>query len=111
MKEDRCIYFILANIGSAYFVFLYTFHSSRESLGDAYKIPSLKSYCDYLIREKDELVHLGVINTTGISNKSLVSQYKDKSKHPTKKHPCNKQNKGHKPSHPTYTLNGDKGLK
>jgi hypothetical protein len=65
-----------------------------------------------LIREQDKLLHLGVINTVGTSNKALVAQQKDKSKHPKKQHPHNnKQNKGPKPSQPTSTPNGDKGTK
>jgi hypothetical protein len=58
-------------------------------------------------------VQLGLINTIGTSNKSLVVQQKDKSKNPKKQHPHhnNKKNKGPKPSHPTSTPNGDKGEK
>jgi hypothetical protein len=33
MKDDQCIYVILANLGSAYFIFVSTFHSTREALG------------------------------------------------------------------------------
>jgi hypothetical protein len=40
-----------------------------------------------------------VINTAGTSNKALVAQQKDKTKHPKKQHPHNnKKNKGPKPS-------------
>jgi hypothetical protein len=74
MKDDQCIYVILANIGSAYSIFVSTFHSTREALGVTYKPPSLESFCDSLIREQDKLLHLGVINTAGTSNKSLVAQ-------------------------------------
>jgi hypothetical protein len=101
LKEDRCIYVILAKLGSAYYVFVSTFYATREALGSAYKQPSLESFCDALIREQDKLVQLGLISTTGTSNKSLVVQQKDKSKNPKKQHPRhnNKQNKGPKPSH------------
>jgi hypothetical protein len=55
-------------------------------------------------------VQLGVINTAGTTKKSLVSQQKDKSKNPKKKHPRqnNKQNNGPEPSQPTYAPNNDK---
>ena len=37
MKEEWCIYVILAKFGSAYFVFVSTFYATRETLGSAYK--------------------------------------------------------------------------
>jgi hypothetical protein len=102
LDEERCIYIILAKLGSAYYIFVSTFYATREALGTSYKNPSLESFCDALIREKDNLVQLGVVNTAGTSNKALVSQQKDKSKNPKKQHPHhnNKKNKGPKPSHP-----------
>jgi hypothetical protein len=37
----------------------------REALGKDYQKPTLEYFCDALIREQDNLVQLGVINTTG----------------------------------------------
>ena len=51
--EDQCLYVIL---GSASYVFVYTFYATREALGSAYKKPSLQSFCDTLIQEKDKLL-------------------------------------------------------
>jgi hypothetical protein len=48
MKDDHCIYAIFAKLGSAYSIFVYTFHSTREVLGDSYITPSLESFCDSL---------------------------------------------------------------
>jgi hypothetical protein len=109
-REIGRIYDILAKLGSVYFVFVSTFYATREALGTTYKQPSLKSFCDALIWEQDNLVQLGLISTVGTSNKALVVQQKDKSKNLKKQHPChnNKQNKGLKPSLPTSTPNGDK---
>jgi hypothetical protein len=59
----------------------------REALGKAYQTPTLDSFCDVSIREKDNLVQLGVISTAGTSNKALVAQQKDKPKNPKKQHP------------------------
>jgi hypothetical protein len=73
-KDDQCIHTILANLGSAYFVFVSIFHSTREALGDAYKILNLESFCYYLIREQDKLLHLGVINIEDTSNTKLLAQ-------------------------------------
>jgi hypothetical protein len=36
LKEDRCIYVIIAKLGSAYSVFVSTFYAIRETLGSAY---------------------------------------------------------------------------
>jgi hypothetical protein len=100
MEEERCIYIILSKLGSAYFVFVYTFYSMREALGKAYQKPTLEFFCATLIREEDNLVQLGVINNACNSNKALVVQHKDKPKNPKKQHPCykNKQHKGPKPT-------------
>jgi hypothetical protein len=66
-----------------------------------------------LIREQDKLVQLGVISTTGTSNKALVFHQKDKPKNPKKQHPCHnkKQYKGPKPNQTASAPNGDKGAK
>ena len=93
MKDDQCIYAIIANLGSAYFIFVFTFHSTQEALGATYKPPSLEYFCDSLIRDKDKLLHIGVINTTCTYKKDLVAQHKDKYKHTKKQHPHkNKKN-------------------
>jgi hypothetical protein len=68
-------------------VFISTFYSTREALGTPYKNPSLESFCDALIREEDKLVKLGVVNTTGTSNKALMAQHNYKSKNSKKQHP------------------------
>jgi hypothetical protein len=77
-----------------------TFYANKEALGSSYKKPSLMSFCDALIREQDNILQLGLINTTSISNKALAAQQKDKFKNPKKKNPChnNKQNKGPEPT-------------
>jgi hypothetical protein len=113
LEEEHCIYIILSKLGSAYYVFVSTFYAMREALGNAYQKLTLESFCDALIREKDKLVQLGVINIPGTSNKALVTQQKDKPKNPKKKYPHhnNKQNKGPKPTQTTSSPNGDKGAK
>jgi hypothetical protein len=71
-KDDRCIYVILAKLGSEYFVFVSTFYATKETLGKAYQAPTLQSFCDSMIREQDNLLQLGVIGTKGTSNKALI---------------------------------------
>jgi hypothetical protein len=113
MEEECCIYLILSKLGSAYYVFVSTFYSMRETLGKSYQKLTLESFCVALIREEDKLVQLGVISTAGTSNKALVAQKKYKPKNAKKQHPCynNKQHKGPKPTQATLAPNGDKGAK
>jgi hypothetical protein len=50
MEEEHCIYLILSNLGSAYYIFVSTFYAMREALGEeAYEKPSLDSFCSSLI--------------------------------------------------------------
>jgi hypothetical protein len=44
MEEECCIYLILSKLGSAYYVFVSTFYSMRESLGKAYEKTTLESF-------------------------------------------------------------------
>ena len=51
----------------------------KESLtAVSYQEPSLESFCDSLIREQDNLIHLGIINNADTFGKSLLSQQKEK---------------------------------
>ena len=75
----------------------------------SYQEPSLESFCDFLIREKDKLIHLGIINNADTSGKALLSQQKEKPK-PPKKHNFrnNKPNdKGPRPSQSAPSLKND----
>ena len=76
-KEDgSLVYYILAKLGPAYSVFVSTFHSTREALisqGTPYKSPCFDSFCDSLRREKEKVLHLGIINSTKSSKKSLTT--------------------------------------
>jgi hypothetical protein len=60
-----------------YLFFISIFHSTRESLitqGGTYKMPIFQVFYDFLIRKQDNLLHIGVISTVGVSNKVLVAQ-------------------------------------
>jgi hypothetical protein len=113
MEEEHCIYLILSKLGSAYFVFVSTFYVMREALWKAYQKITLESFCVAFIREEDKLIQLGVISSTGTSNKSLISQQKDKPKYPKKQNPRynSKQHKCPKPTQTASAPNGDKGEK
>jgi hypothetical protein len=111
MEEEGCTYIICAKLGSAYSFCVSTFYVFEEALGDAYKNTSLESFCDSLLQEIDNLVQIGVVSTSGTSNKTLLAHQKDKTKNPKKQHPHhnNKKNKGLKPTQTTSTLDGEKG--
>ena len=65
----------------------------------SYIEPSLESFYDYLIREKDKLMHLGMISNADTSGKYLLEQPKENSNPTNKQNRCNsKSNKGSKPS-------------
>ncbi len=118
-EDDGLIYVILAKLGPAYSMFVSTFHSTREALISSrsqYKAPSFDAFCDYLIREQEKLLHLGLINTVGTSTKALVAQQPHSSRNP--KNPKKQQpkknfqnNKGHKSSQPPNTHQHDKDTK
>ena len=105
-KEDgSLIYSILAKLGTAYSVFVSTFHSTREALisqGTPYKSPYFDAFCDFLIREQDKFLQLGLINTGNSSKKTLAAQQQPYPKN-SKQHPKKngrKPNKGLKQSQP-----------
>jgi hypothetical protein len=62
-EEEPLIYGILAKLPPT-FVFVSTFHSTREALINAetkYIDPSLDTFYDSLIREQEKLLHLGLV--------------------------------------------------
>ena len=99
-KDKQCIYHILSKLGPTYSIFVSTFYSMKESLiAASYQEPSLESFCDSLIREKDKLIHLGIINNADTSRKSLLALQKENSKPPMKQNSHNNnRNKGLKHS-------------
>jgi hypothetical protein len=64
MEEECCIYLILSKLGSAYYVFVSTFYSMREALGEeAYEKPTLESFFYSLIREEEVWVEYFIPET------------------------------------------------
>jgi hypothetical protein len=84
------IYDILVKLPPSYFVFVSTFHSTRETLiyvGTKYRDPFLDAFCDSLIREQEKLLPLVLFKISNSSNKSIVSQQCQGSKNQKKHHP------------------------
>ena len=73
-EYKQCIFNIFSKLRPAYSVFVSTFYTMKESLIVAsYQEPSLESLSDSLIREQDNLIHLGIINYADTSGKALLS--------------------------------------
>ena len=87
-KEDgSLIYSILTKLGLAYSVFVSTFHSTREAFicqEQDNKSPSFDAFCDYLIREQEKILILGLLNLGNSSKKALATQQQPNSKNPKK---------------------------
>ena len=64
-KDEKNVLSILSKLGSNYSIFVSIFHSKRESFPD-WKIPSLNSFPESLIKEQDKLIPMGVIKTSKI---------------------------------------------
>lgn len=75
---------ILSHLDFTYFVSVSTFYTTREALGAAYNFFSLEYIYGSMTRDKDKILHIRVINIIDTSNKALVAQQKDKTKHPKK---------------------------
>lgn len=54
--------------------FVSMFYATRKALGDAYRDPILESFYEFLTREQNKFLYIGVINILGTSNKALVAQ-------------------------------------
>lgn len=50
----------------------------------AYQYSTHESICNSLIKEKDKILNIGMINDIGTFKKDLFVQQKDKTKHPKK---------------------------
>ena len=62
-KDEQNVISILSKLSPKYFVFVSIFHSKWESFPD-WKIPSLDSFSESLIKEQDKLIRMGVIKTS-----------------------------------------------
>ena len=66
---------ILEKRGSKYYVFVSISHSRRDSIPN-WNIPSLDSFVESLIQEKEKLIQMGVIKTS--KYQSLLVSYSTK---------------------------------
>ena len=83
-KYDHLIFSILSNLGSEFYVFISTFHSSKLTAKN-WRMHVLVDFMESVTQEKDKLVKMGTIKTTkdkaiifGVSNQS---KYKKKVNH------------------------------
>ena len=59
-KDEQNVLSILSKLGPEYSVYVSMFHSKREIFPD-WKLPSLDSFSESLIKEHDKLIRMGVI--------------------------------------------------
>ena len=82
-KDEKNVLSILNKPNPEYFVFVSIFHSKRDCFLD-WKLPSLNSFSESLIKEKEKLIRMGVIKTskdkTLLVTDSSKAQAKGKSK-------------------------------
>ena len=64
---------ILSKLGPDYSVFVSTFHATRLVV-PKWKMPSLNSFLDYITKEKDKLIHMGVLNYSKGKDHALLVQ-------------------------------------
>ena len=62
-KDEHNVLSILSKLGPGYFVYVSMFHSKWEIFPD-WKLPSLDSFFESLIKEKNKLIRMGVIQTS-----------------------------------------------
>ena len=60
-------------MGPDYSVFVSTFHATRLDV-PKWKMPSLNSFLDSLTKEKDKLIHMGVLNSPKSKDHALLVQ-------------------------------------
>ena len=61
-KDEQNVFSILNKLGPEYSVFVSIFHSKQENFPD-WKVPSLDSFFESLIKEQDKLMQMAVIKT------------------------------------------------
>ena len=62
-KDGQNVLSILNKLGPEYFVYVSMFHSKQEIFLN-WKLPSLDSFSESLIKEQDKLIRMGVIQTS-----------------------------------------------
>ena len=84
----KLIISILSKLGPDYSVFVSTFHATRLVVSN-WKMHSLCTFFDSLTKEKDKLIHMGVLNYSKGNDNALLVQgnknFKSKEKQIVKK--------------------------
>ena len=71
-KTDvECIFLILSKLMGQYHIFSSTLYSTMDALGNRFKMPTFKRFCDRLTREQ---VKIQQVDATGSFSQALVTQ-------------------------------------
>ena len=76
MEYDQLILYILSKLGPDYSVFVSTFHATRLVV-PKWKMPSLNYFLDSLTKDKNKLIHMGVLNSPKSKDHALLVQGKN----------------------------------
>ena len=72
-KYEQLIYAVLSKLGESYSVFVSTFYSTRDALGEAFVIPTFDSFVERLTHEKDKIIQMGCLSSIDSKSHALVS--------------------------------------
>ena len=53
-KDEQLIYAVLSKLGESYSVFVSTFYSTRDALGQTFVMPTFDAFAERLTREQDK---------------------------------------------------------
>ncbi|KAH9296967.1 hypothetical protein KI387_028649, partial [Taxus chinensis] len=90
-KDEECVYLILSELRGPFQILASTFFSSKDALGDTFKMPNLETFCERLTMEESKLSHL----ESSTSQKALAAynpKVKGKPNSKTKSTPYPSQN-------------------
>ena len=82
--DDQLILSIISKVGPDYSIFVSTFHATRLVV-PKWKMASLNSFIDSLTKDKDKLIHMGVLNYSKGKYQALLVQGRKKFKSKEKK--------------------------
>jgi hypothetical protein len=63
-KYEQLIFSILTKLGPEYYVYTYSFHTTRLDMGSTWNMPSLDDFMESLIHEKTNLIQIGALKNS-----------------------------------------------
>jgi hypothetical protein len=84
-KDEHLIFLILTKLGPEYYIYTFSFHTTKLAMGSTWKIPSLYEFMESLIHVQTNLLQIGALNTSKpheltTQGTSKKNKYKSKGK-------------------------------